>query len=532
MKAKRVLKCLHLKKNFIGNKESFCHEDYFVPNTIVFLPGYGSVAPRTSWGKLVTIIYALVGIPLMLLYLSTTGDVLARSFRRLYAKICGSKATLQKLQQQQQRCGCSNNVRVPVTLCLVIVLAYICSGAMLFHRLENWSLLDGSYFCFTSLGTIGFGDLLPGQNVEEISLCACSAYILTGMALVAMCFSLVQDEVMALLRIPAKVLKHDYNEKCKPEKYLQKYNYPIETHQVTTDDGFVLTLHRIPARESTNSGTNSSQKSPAALLIPGISCTSMDFVNLGPGRALGLLMADLGYDIWLVNPRGTRYSMKHQTLNRSEAEFWEFSFHEKGYYDLAANIDYIISFTGLDKFILELLNFHGLPYYEEVSILVVQGCNIIPQTCANFVQMLVGYDYDQIDLDLFLVFLSDKPNGIGTRQLYHYGQEMITDSFREFDYGIEGNLIHYGKSVPPKYDVSKITAPVAAYYAQNDFFASIKDVEKLLSEMPNVVDQHLVDYELFNHLDFITAKDIKDLLYDRLLETINKYNNFLLLVRF
>ncbi|XP_017779232.1 PREDICTED: potassium channel subfamily K member 18-like [Nicrophorus vespilloides] len=155
--------------------------------------GYGSVSPRTSWGKLVTIIYALVGIPLMLVYLTTTGDVLARSFRRLYGKLCGSP--------QKPQCPCNTRVRVPVTLCLVMVLAYICSGALLFHRLENWSLLEGSYFCFTSLGTIGFGDLLPGQQTEEISLCACSAYILTGMALVAMCFSLVQDEVLGLLRL-------------------------------------------------------------------------------------------------------------------------------------------------------------------------------------------------------------------------------------------------------------------------------------------------------------------------------------------
>lgn len=129
----------------------------------------------------------------MLLYLSTTGDVLARSFRRLYGKLCGTSP-------QKPQCPCSTTVRVPVTLCLIIVLAYICSGAVLFHRLENWSLLEGSYFCFTSLGTIGFGDLLPGQKAEDISLCACSAYILTGMALVAMCFSLVQDEVINLLR--------------------------------------------------------------------------------------------------------------------------------------------------------------------------------------------------------------------------------------------------------------------------------------------------------------------------------------------
>ncbi|XP_066262117.1 potassium channel subfamily K member 17-like [Euwallacea similis] len=178
-----------------GHKWSFS-SSFLYSLTLITTIGYGSVAPRTPWGKLVTIIYALIGIPLMLLYLSTTGDVLARSFRRLYAKFC--KTTPQKPQQQQ--CACSNNVRVPVLLCLLIVLAYICSGAMLFHRLENWSLLEGSYFCFTSLGTIGFGDLLPGQNAEDISFCACSAYILTGMALVAMCFSLMQERVMSVLR--------------------------------------------------------------------------------------------------------------------------------------------------------------------------------------------------------------------------------------------------------------------------------------------------------------------------------------------
>lgn len=50
-------------------------------------------------------------------------------------------------------------------------------------------------------GTIGFGDLVPGQKAEEVSLCACGAYILTGMALVAMCFSLVQEEIGNLLRL-------------------------------------------------------------------------------------------------------------------------------------------------------------------------------------------------------------------------------------------------------------------------------------------------------------------------------------------
>ncbi|KAB0791871.1 hypothetical protein PPYR_03671 [Photinus pyralis] len=130
----------------------------------------------------------------MLLYLSTTGDLLSRNFRRLYGRVCGT--TLKRPQ-----CSCTKSIRVPITLCLFIIVGYIGLGAFLFHRLEDWSILEGSYFCFTSLGTIGFGDLMPGQNYEDVSLCASSAYILVGMALVAMCFSLVQDQVISLFRL-------------------------------------------------------------------------------------------------------------------------------------------------------------------------------------------------------------------------------------------------------------------------------------------------------------------------------------------
>jgi hypothetical protein len=287
---------------------------------ILVVTGYGSVAPRTPWGKVITIVYALIGIPLMLVYLSTVGDVLARNFRRLYGRVCGngsgtggcngrnntknssgpggknsmpgrgsssaetylstgytpSAATKahnsitadgsalkmhhchphttpgvdrgDDIQAKLDRSGSvvildcggdgigastassstaldpggkkfrscdTEHVRIPISLCLLIILLYICGGALLFNRLENWTFLEGSYFCFTSLGTIGFGDLIPGlyhsyqvqyqtsaahSSAEQLSVFASSAYILVGMALIAMCFNLVQDEVVIIVR--------------------------------------------------------------------------------------------------------------------------------------------------------------------------------------------------------------------------------------------------------------------------------------------------------------------------------------------
>lgn len=47
-------------------------------------------------------------------------------------------------------------------------LSYILLGASLFKAWENWDYLDGSYFCFISLSSIGFGDLVPGATVSLV----------------------------------------------------------------------------------------------------------------------------------------------------------------------------------------------------------------------------------------------------------------------------------------------------------------------------------------------------------------------------
>ena len=46
------------------------------------------MTPKTDLGKLATIIYALVGIPLMLLYMTNIGHILGTTFKYLYTKFC------------------------------------------------------------------------------------------------------------------------------------------------------------------------------------------------------------------------------------------------------------------------------------------------------------------------------------------------------------------------------------------------------------------------------------------------------------
>lgn len=56
---------------------------------------------------------------------------------------------------------------------------------------------------------IGFGDFVPAQGVEkdsQVSIALCSLYLLFGIALLAMSFNLVQEEVIANVKNVARKL--------------------------------------------------------------------------------------------------------------------------------------------------------------------------------------------------------------------------------------------------------------------------------------------------------------------------------------
>ena len=50
--------------------------------------GYGNLVPKTPMGKIVTMIYALMGIPIMFIYVATIGSILAQGFKFIYTKLC------------------------------------------------------------------------------------------------------------------------------------------------------------------------------------------------------------------------------------------------------------------------------------------------------------------------------------------------------------------------------------------------------------------------------------------------------------
>ncbi|VEN37645.1 unnamed protein product [Callosobruchus maculatus] len=138
------------------------------------------------------------------------------------------------------------------------------------------------------------------------------------------------------------VLPSDYG--LNVTTYVEKQGYPLESHEVVTEDGYILTVHRIP--HGVKNGTDGKRERPPVLMMHSLLCSSMDWLYLGPEKSLGFLLAEAGYDVWMGNVRGNTWSRKHVKLDPDrDNDFWEFTFHEHGYYDVGAYIDHILNVT-------------------------------------------------------------------------------------------------------------------------------------------------------------------------------------------
>ncbi|CAG7837956.1 unnamed protein product [Allacma fusca] len=152
--------------------------------------------------------------------------------------------------------------------------------------------------------------------------------------------------VIPLQSYKTPVNPHLYN-KTTPEMAARD-GYPMETHYVTTSDGYILGVFRIPYT-NVSAPAPSTKPKPVVILHHGIAASSSIFLVNSPGKRLPYLLADAGYDVWLANGRGNMYSRNHTHLSPEEKPFWQFSCQEMALFDLPALTDYALDKTGQKK---------------------------------------------------------------------------------------------------------------------------------------------------------------------------------------
>ena len=51
---------------------------------------------------------------------------------------------------------------------LFLLLTFLISGTYFYWHVEGWSVVDALYFCFMTMSTIGYGDLVPTTALSKI----------------------------------------------------------------------------------------------------------------------------------------------------------------------------------------------------------------------------------------------------------------------------------------------------------------------------------------------------------------------------
>lgn len=115
----------------------------------------------------------------------------------------------------------------------------------------------------------------------------------------------------------------------------------MESHKVSTSDGYVLEMFRIPFSPKLK---NKNSKKRVAFLMHGFISSSDFWLLSGSDNALAYVLSDAGYDVWLGNARGNSYSKKHNSilLGWLSPRFWNFSWDEIANIDLPAMFDYVL----------------------------------------------------------------------------------------------------------------------------------------------------------------------------------------------
>ncbi|XP_003968759.2 potassium channel subfamily K member 6 [Takifugu rubripes] len=144
----------------LGNSSSPSNWDLassmFFANTLVTTVGYGNTTPLSATGKAFSIVYALIGVPFTMLVLTVCVQKL------LYPLVIAPIGLLHRLGMRLRPATLVHFL----LLMLLVILGFFVAPAAIFSTLEvSWSFLDGIYFCFISLCTIGLGDFVPATQL-------------------------------------------------------------------------------------------------------------------------------------------------------------------------------------------------------------------------------------------------------------------------------------------------------------------------------------------------------------------------------
>eukprot|EP00727_Mastigamoeba_balamuthi_P009196 m51a1_g49 hypothetical protein (384) ;mRNA; r:167678-169077 len=331
--------------------------------------------------------------------------------------------------------------------------------------------------------------------------------------------------------------------------------YPVEYHETATRDGYHVSAYRMPREGAT-----------PVLFIHGLLCSALGWVANLHNSSLPFLFHDAGYDVWVANMRGTSNATGHESLDQTNAKYWDWSFAERGLYDIPALVELATGVANAQSLVLvghsegttesfialsmvpevrrkvslymalapviavkdmqswpfkvartvdipRILNMFGIHKVcgtdRLVDLMGEAACRLLPDMCEVVFSSICGWNKGNMDENRFDAYVASA-DCTSTKDISHGVQLAMKNELRLFDYGLSQNRKRYGQDVPPLVPISDITTPTAVFYGGNDIIVVPEDVEQYT--IPRLNPQALAPIpprriESWNHLDFMWSAD-------------------------
>jgi len=332
------------------------------------------------------------------------------------------------------------------------------------------------------------------------------------------------------------------------------WGYPVETHAVTTEDGYILTMFRLPKPGA-----------PPVYLQHGFLDSADTWLMNSPTESLAFILYDAGYDVWLGNVRGNQYGQAHTTYPVNSVQFWAFSWDEMAQYDLVAMAKYVTStngaqnctyighsqgttmyfanalrwgtamplinaFVGLapisyighttspilragaDLHLDSIIDFFDDKEFELTPAFMQKYfaalCEATPFICDDMIAAFSGYDKAYFNMSNWDMYAAHFPCPTSVYTFAHWAQLIRSQGFGMFDYGLITNLQKYGQTTPPTYDLSQYQGPpLYLHHGGQDVLADPQDFQQLSTTLPSSSIQQIYYYAPWGHLDFVWGLD-------------------------
>nr|XP_010926727.1 triacylglycerol lipase 2 [Elaeis guineensis] len=353
--------------------------------------------------------------------------------------------------------------------------------------------------------------------------------------------------------------------------------YKCEEHEVTTEDGYILSMQRIPVGRIGGGGGG---RQPV-LLQHGVLMDGVTWVLNSPEESLAYILADNGFDVWIANTRGTKWSRRHVSLAPSNPAYWHWSWDELVTHDLPATFNFVYQQTGqklhyvghslgtlialasfsegklVDKlisaallspvaylshmttplgilgaraFVDQIVKWFGVaefnPKGPQVAHFLGMLCREPGVDCYNLMQSFTGNNCC-LNTSTVELFLQYEPQSTATRTMAHLAQTFREGIITKYNFeNREINIENYGQSTPPIYNMSNIpnNLPLFLSYGSRDSLSDVRDVELLLDKLKfhdgdKLTVQFVEDYA---HADFVMAVNAAQIVYNAVMAFFNR----------